>query len=78
MLTCTHAAPAWVSVRTVPTRPMGSTLPVGNGARAPLTPKRGPGQNKGPPTRQSQPSAAVQGAVLTGSLGGSSGQHPDQ
>lgn len=74
-LTCTHAAPAWVSVRTVPTRPMGSTLPVGNGAR---TPKCGSGQNKGPLTRQSQPSAAAQGAVLSGSLGGSSGQHPDR
>ena len=39
ILTCTHAAPAWVSVHILPTRPMQSTLPAENGARTPLTPQ---------------------------------------
>lgn len=44
----------------------------------PHPPGVGLGRTGAPPTRQSQPSVAVQGAVLLGGLGGSSGQHPDQ
>lgn len=44
----------------------------------PHPPGVGLGRTGAPPTRQSQPSVAVQTAVLLGGLGGSSGQHPDQ
>ena len=43
----------------------------------PHPPDVGLSRTRAPPTRQSQPSVAVRGAVLSGGLGGSSGQHPD-
>jgi len=69
-LTCTHAAPAWVSVRTVPTRPMGSTMPVGNGAR---TPKRGPGRTRALPPGSPSPVLLRRELCCRGALGAALG-----
>lgn len=76
-----HAAPDWVSVRTLPyLRPMGATA-CGKRRQNPSSPPRCWPENKGPSTRQSQPSVAVR-AVLSGALGAAlgtqTGQHSDQ
>lgn len=68
--------PDWCSVTLTTLSPWEAALPAGNGARTLLTPRCWPEQNKGP-SYQAVPACCCAGAVLSGGLGGSSGQHPD-